>query len=96
MVTHSSVDDDVNMNDRILICDGSLKKMDNDWYVIYFQLPDQVPNGEYFLPEISLADNVGKRTFLTSAKHRTSVGNYKNLYNELETNVPVLSVKVTN
>ncbi|MEI6833020.1 MAG: hypothetical protein WCL28_03425 [bacterium] len=96
MVTNNSVDDDVNMNDRILICDGTLKKIDHEWYALDFQLPDQVPSGEYFLPEISLADNVGNRTFLTSAKNRTSVGNYKDLYNELETNVPVLSVNVTN
>jgi hypothetical protein len=96
MITQNLAEDDANMKDRILICDGSLKKLDNDWYALAFQLPEQVPSGKYFLPDISLADNVGNRTFLTSAKNETSAGNYKDLYNERETNIQVLSVTVTN
>jgi len=96
LVPHSPEKNDVNMNDRILICDGTLKKMDNNWYEIDFQLPDQVQVGEYFLPEISIADNVGNRTFLNSGKKPDSVGNYMDVFNERETNISVLSMKITN
>jgi hypothetical protein len=96
MGTQNLAKDDANMKDRVLICDGSLKKMDNDWCAFEFKLPEQVPSGEHFLPDISLADNVGNQTFLTSAKNQTSAGNYKDLYNERETNIQVLSVTVTN
>ena len=84
--------DDNNMDERIIICDGTLRKLSANMYALDFQLPDQVPNGEYFLPEVSLADNVGNRTFLSSTKNGVKQNNYVDRYNGTPTSIPVARV----
>ena len=96
MVTDKLAEDDSNMNDRVLICDGNLKHLEGDWYVLEFKLPEQVPTGDYYLPEISLSDNIGNRTFLSSKKGDLTANFYEDTFNKLTTSLPVLAVKVVN
>jgi len=88
--------DDNNMDERVIICDGTLRKLDENLYALDFQLPDQVPNGEYLLPEISLVDNVGNRTFLSSEKNGVKQNSYVDKYNGTPTSIPVTRVTVQN
>lgn len=95
LVASQLTDDDTRQNNRILICDGTLRKIRDDWYELGFYLPDQVPIGEYYLPEISLVDNVGNRTFLDSVIDANSQGVYRDKHNDRKTNLPIIRVNVT-
>lgn len=88
--------DDNNMDERIIICDGTLRKLSANMYALDFQLPEQVPNGEYFLPEVSLADNVGNRTFLSSTNNGVKQNSYVDRYNGTPTSIPVARVIIEN